>query len=126
GIFSSAESVEGIFNSRGLADWHTHTSSEISITMLAGDSSGWQKANYPNVSQQDPAALAEIAARKALASASPRELAPGKYTVILEPAAVLDMVGFMFFDFGGLSIIHQRSFLNNGIGVETCGTNIQV
>ena len=47
GIFSSSESVEGIFNSRGLHDWHTQTSSEISITMLAGDSSGWQKANYP-------------------------------------------------------------------------------
>ena len=126
GIFSSAESVEGIFNSRGLADWHTQTSSEISITMLAGDSSGWQKANYPNVSQQDPAGLAEIAARKALASASPRELPPGKYTVILEPAAVLDMVGFMFFDFGGLSILDQRSFLNNRVGTQIFGPNINV
>jgi len=126
GIFSSAESVEGIFNSRGLADWHTQTSSEISITMLAGDSSGWQKTNYPNVSQQDPAGLAEIAARKALASASPRELPPGKYTVILEPAAVLDMVGFMFFDFGGLSILDQRSFLNNRVGTQIFGPNINV
>src|SRR6266436_7861946 len=45
GIFSSSESVEGIFNSRGLNDWHAQTSSEISITMLASDSSGWQKAN---------------------------------------------------------------------------------
>ena len=40
GIFSTAENVEGIFNSRGLADWHTQTSSEVSITMLAADSSG--------------------------------------------------------------------------------------
>src|SRR5437870_10936797 len=39
GIFSSSESVEGIFNSRGLSEWHTQTSSEISITMLAADSS---------------------------------------------------------------------------------------
>ena len=45
--------------------------------MLAGDSSGWQKANSPDVSQQDPAALAEIAARKAFESASPREIPPG-------------------------------------------------
>src|ERR1700733_12803372 len=42
GIVSTAETVEGIFNSRGLADWHTQTSSEISITMIAADSSGWQ------------------------------------------------------------------------------------
>jgi predicted Zn-dependent protease len=126
GIFSSAEWVEGIFNSRGLAGWHTQTSSEISITMLAGDSSGWQKANYPDVGQQDPAGLAEIAARKALESASPREVPPGKYTVILEPAAVLDMVGFMFFDFGGLSILDQRSFLNNRVGTQIFGPNINV
>ena len=94
--------------------------------MLAGDSSGWQKANYPDVSQLDPAGLAEIAARKALESASPREIPPGKYTVILEPAAVLDMVGFMFFDFGGLSILDQRSFLNNRVGTQIFGPNINV
>jgi predicted Zn-dependent protease len=126
GIFSSAEWVESIFNSRGLANWHAHTSSEISITMLAPDSSGWQKANYPDVSQQDPAGLAEVAARKALESARPREIAAGKYTVILEPAAVLDMVGFMFFDFGGLSVLDQRSFLNNRMDAQIFGTNINI
>jgi len=126
GIFSSSESVEGIFNSRGLSGWHSQTSSEISITMLAGDSSGWQKANYPDVSQQDPSGLAEIAAQKALESARPREIAPGKYTVILEPAAVLDMVGFMFFDFGGLSILDQRSFLNNRAGTQIFGRNLNI
>jgi len=126
GIFSSSESVEGIFNSRGLSGWHSQTSSEISITMLAGDSSGWQKANYPDVSQQDPSGLAEIAAQKALESARPREIAPGKYTVVLEPAAVLDMVGFMFFDFGGLSILDQRSFLNNRAGTQIFGRNLNI
>ena len=126
GIFSSAQWMEGIFNSQGLAGWHTHTSSEISITMLAGDSSGWQKSNYPDVSQQDPSSLAEIAARKAIESASPHEIPAGKYTVILEPAAVLDMVGFMFLDFGGLSILDQRSFLNNRVGTQIFGPNINV
>jgi len=126
GIFSTAESVEGIFNSRGLADWHTQTSSEISTTMLATDSSGWQKANSPNVAQLDAVKLAEIAARKALESAGPREIPAGKYTVILEPAAVLDIVGFMFFDFGGLAILDQRSFLNNRVGTQIFGENINI
>src|SRR5581483_2044680 len=96
GIFSSGESVEGIFNSKGLSEWHTQTSSEVSITMLAGDSSGWQKSNSPDVGHIDAIALAEIAAGKATESASPKEIPAGKYTVILEPAAVLDMAGFMF------------------------------
>ena len=126
GIFSSSESIEGIFNSRGLSNWHTQTSAEISITMLAPDSSGWQKSNSPNVANLNPQALAEIAAKKAAESATPREVAAAKYTVILEPSAVLDMVGFMFFDFGGLALLDQRSFLNNRIGTNLFGENISI
>lgn len=126
GIFASAETVEGIFNSRGLSDWHTQTSAEISITMLAPDSSGWQKANSPNVANLDPVVLAETAASKAVKSSGPREMPSGKYTVILEPAAVLDTVGFAFFDFGGLAILDQRSFLNNRIGTQLFGKNITI
>ncbi|MGD0183250.1 MAG: TldD/PmbA family protein [Terriglobales bacterium] len=126
GIVSTSESVEAVFNSRGLNDWHMQTSSEISITMLAPDSSGWQKANSPNVANLDATALAEIAARKAIESANPRETPAGKYTVILEPAAVLDIVGFMFFDFGGLAVLDQRSFLNNRVGTKLFGDNINI
>ncbi len=126
GIFSSSRSVEAILNSRGLSTFHAQTSSEVSITMLAGDSSGWQKANSPDARNLDPVALAETAARKARDSASPREVPPGKYTVILEPAAVLDLVGFMFFDFGGLAILDQRSFLTNRVGTKLFGENITV
>src|SRR5215470_4731147 len=111
GVFSSGEWFEGIFNSRGLNRWHTQTSAEVSITMLAEDSSGWQKANSPNVANLDPLKLAEIAAQKAVDSAHPKEIPAGKYTVILEPAAGLDIVGFMFWDYSGMAILDQRSFL---------------
>jgi len=126
GIFSSSESVEGIFNSCDLSKWHTQTLAEVSITMLAADSSGWQKANSPNVTNLDPNALAEIAARKAIDSAHPKEIPAGKYTVILEPAAVLDIVGFMFWDYSGMAILDQRSFLTGRIGSKLFGGNITV
>jgi PmbA protein len=126
GIFSCADNVEGIFNSRGLVRWHTQTLSEISITMLADKSSGWQKANSPNVAVLDAGVLAEIAAQKAVDSANPQELPPGKYTVILEPAAVLDMAGFMFWDFAGLAILDQRSFLTNRVGTKLFCDNINI
>ncbi len=126
GIYSTSESREGIFNCRGLANWHDQTLAEISITMLAGDSSGWQKLNSPDVRNLDAAWLAETAARKAVESAHPREIAPGKYTVILEPAAVLDVVGFMFWDFSGVAILDQRSFLNDRIGTQLFGENINI
>jgi PmbA protein len=126
GIYSISEAREGIFNSRGLAKWHQQTSAEISITMLREDSSGWQKSNSPDVSKLDATRLADIAAQKAVDSAHPRDLAPGKYTVILEPAAVLDIVGFMFWDFSGMAILDQRSFLNDRIGSRLFGDNINI
>jgi predicted Zn-dependent protease len=126
GMYSTSESREGIFNSRGLADWHHQTLAEVSITMLAPDSSGWQKSNSPDVRNLDPERLAETAAQKAVESAQPREIAPGKYTVILEPAAVLDIVGFMFWDFSGVAILDQRSFLNDRIGTQLFGRSINI
>jgi len=126
GVFSSAESLEGIFNSRGLSDWHTQTLAEVSITMLGTDSSGWQKANSPDLAKLDPLRLAEVAAQKAVDSARPREIPAGKYTVILEPAAVLDIVGFMFWDYSGMAILDQRSFLTGRIGTTLFGDNITI
>ena len=126
GVFSSGESIDGIFNSRGLSRWHTQTSAEVSITMLAADSSGWQKANSPDVTILDPLVLAEIAAKKALDSAHPHEIPAGKYTVILEPSAVLDIVGFMFWDYSGMAILDQRSFLSGRIGTKLFGDNITI
>ena len=126
GTFSSGESFEGIFNSRGLSNWYTQTSAHISITMLGDDSSGWQKASSPDVQNLDPFRLAEIAAQKAVDSAHPREIPAGKYTVILEPAAVLDIVGFMFWDYSGMAILDQRSFLTGRIGTKLFGDNITI
>ncbi len=126
GICSNSETREGIFNSRGLATSHHQTLAEISITMLADDSSGWQKSNSPDVRNLDAARLAETAAQKAVESAHPREIAPGKYTVILEPAAALDIVGFMFWDYSGVAILDQRSFLNDRIGTKLFGENINI
>ncbi|HWZ44194.1 MAG TPA: TldD/PmbA family protein [Candidatus Saccharimonadales bacterium] len=126
GIYSSADSMDGIINSRGLSAFHRQTSAEVSITMLAPDSSGWQKFNSPDVTTVDHLRLAEVAAQKARDSRTPRELSPGKYTVVLEPSAVLDLVGFMFYDFSGLAILDQRSFLNNRIGTRLFGENISI
>jgi predicted Zn-dependent protease len=126
GIFSSGESYEALVNSNGLKAFHRQTLTEISITMLADDSSGWQKANAPDVTILDPALLADTAARKARESVKPQELAPGKYTVILEPSAALDLVGFMFYDFGAQAMLDERSFLNKRMQKQLFGSNITI
>jgi len=126
GIYSSGEEFEALFNSHGVERWHRQTMAEASVTMQAADSSGWQKQNYTTAKRLDARALAETAAEKALRSAAPVELPPGKYTVILEPSAVVDLIGFLAHDFSGLALLEQRSCLNGRLGTKLFGENISI
>jgi predicted Zn-dependent protease len=124
GIFATGATAMVLANSRGLYATHHQTRAEFSVTMLEGDSSGWAKANSPDLKQIDPEALAAAAAEKSASSRHPREVEPGRWTVILEPAAVLDLVGFLFYDFAGTAVLDQRSCFNNRIGKKVMGENI--
>jgi len=126
GIYSTGESVFALLNSRGVVARHTETMARFSITAMAADSSGWAKASACNRATLNPLELAQTAARKAAESRSPRDLPPGRYTVILEPAAVLDLTGQMFPDFSATAIRDGRSFLSDRIGKRIFGENITI
>ena len=126
GIYSSGQAVEAIFNSRGVAGWHSETSAQFSITAMAEDSSGWAKASAVACSAMDPVEFARQASDKARLSKRPRELPPGHYTVVLEPAAVLDLVGQIFGDFSATAMHDQRSFLTDRLGKKLFGENINI
>lgn len=124
GTFATGATREMLVNSRGLCAMHQQTKAEFSITVMEEDSSGWAKANAPRLSGIDPRALAASARAKASASRHPREVAPGRYTVILEPAAALDIIGFLFYDFSGTAMLDQRSCFNGRLGKRIVGENI--
>ena len=126
GIYATNSSVESILNSKGLFRYYFDTSTQFSITAMADDSSGWAKASSPVHEDVDPVVLAKRAAEKAALSRSPRKLDPGRYTVILEPAAVLDLVGQIFGDFSGTALHDKRSFLTDRLGERILGTNINI
>jgi predicted Zn-dependent protease len=126
GTYSCGAHFEALFNSHGVARWYRQTLAQASVTMQAEDSSGWQKQNYTSARQLDARMLADIAAQKALRSARPVELEPGKYTVILEPSAVVDLIGFVVADFSGLALLEQRSCLNARLGTKLFGENISI
>jgi PmbA protein len=124
GIFSTGVNQMAVVNSRGLFASHCQTRAEFSITVLEADSSGWAKANAPDVGQIFPDLLAASASEKCAASRNPSQAAPGKWTVILEPSAVLDLVGFLFYDFSGTAVADQRSCFNKRLGKKVLGANI--
>ncbi|MBI3697918.1 MAG: TldD/PmbA family protein, partial [Acidobacteria bacterium] len=124
--FATGVSAEAILNSRGLFAYHAQTRAEASITMMGSDSSGWAKANSLCANEIDLERLAEVAAQKAVASRRPEEIGPGAYTVVLEPAAVLDLLGFLVYDFSATAIKDQRSFLTERIGTQLFGPNVTI
>jgi len=126
GIFETGAATEALINSRGLLRYHEETSARFSITATAADSSGWAKVSAVSATAIDAAALASTAAEKARLSSSPREAAPGRYTVVLEPAAVLDLVGQIFGDFSATAIHDQRSFLTGRPEGPLFGPNIGI
>ena len=126
GIYSTGLSTFSLLNSRGVSASYTETMARFSITAMAADSSGWAKASACRNRDLQPAELARQAAHKAAASRAPRELPPGRYTVVLEPAAVLDLAGQMFADFSGTAIRDGRSFLKDRIGKKLFGNNITI
>jgi len=126
GIYSTSDGVFALLNSRGLFAYHPETMANFSITAMTADSSGWAKGSACSHNDLDPAAMARAAATKALASREPAELAPGSYTVILEPAAVLDLVGQMFGDFSATAISDGRSFLRDRIDERLFGDNVTI
>jgi PmbA protein len=126
GIYSTDAVEYTLMNSRGVHASYRETMARFSITAMAGGSSGWAKASACEHRDLDPAALAISASRKAAESAAPRELPPGRYTVILEPPAVLDLAGQMFGDFSATAIRDGRSFLNDRIGKAIFGPNVTI
>jgi predicted Zn-dependent protease len=126
GIFSSGLTQSALGNSRGLFAAYRETHAEFSITMQQGPATSWAKANAADVHGFDTQKLAMRASEKARLASNAKELAPGRYTVLLEPAAVLDLVGFLFYDFAATALADQRSCLNKRIGKKIFGENISI
>jgi len=126
GIFSSGQSQSAVGNSRGLFAAYRETHSQFSITMQEDPAASWAKANSADVRAFNPQELSERASEKAHLAANAQELAPGRYTVILEPAAVLDLVGFLFYDFAATALEDKRSCLNDRMGKPLFGKNITI
>jgi PmbA protein len=126
GIFSSGSVQSVLANSKGLFARYEQTRAEFSVTILEENSSGWAKSNSPDIREIHPDALAESASRKSAQSRQPQELPPGHYTAILEPSAVLDLVGFLFYDFAGTAVLDKRSCLTGRLGKKIFGENITI
>jgi predicted Zn-dependent protease len=126
GFFENGARWSVIANKKGNFGFHQATHAEYSTTMRTADGtgSGYARIGSVRLSDINPAALAERAARKAESSARPRDLPPGAYTVILEPEAVADLLVFLIFSLNARTADEGRSFLSKPGGGTRVGEKL--
>ena len=90
GFFTHTGRVQCIANKAGNFGWHRSTDCSFSATVRTADGtgSGWAEDSAWQAKDLDAPALAARALQKARDSRGATPLAPGDYTVVLEPAAV--------------------------------------
>jgi predicted Zn-dependent protease len=126
GIYASGEGVQCIGNSRGLFRYYRETSCEFSVTIVKDGATGWAKAQRSRAADVDVNLLTRRALDKALQSVDPGAIAPGKYTAILEPAAVLDLLAYLWWDFAGTSHTDQLSCLLGKVGKRIFDSRVNI
>ncbi|MBI5779621.1 MAG: TldD/PmbA family protein [Planctomycetes bacterium] len=127
GIFSNDASALTIANSKGLFAHYASTSAEFTCTAMTPDSSGKATKTSRFYTRIKPAQIAKLAIDKAVKSKNPVDIKAGAYTVILEPAAAVELLFFLAFrGFGALSYQEGRSFLAGKLGKKIMGNNISI
>jgi predicted Zn-dependent protease len=128
GAFETTTEVVAVLNSLGMNNFWIGSAAELSLT-LSGPTgnSGWARGYNRNIEEMDIAAHAGRAADKAARSLDPILLPSGPYTVILEPAAVGQLMLFLaFMGFGCKTLMQRRSFMAGKIGEQITGEKITI
>ena len=100
GTVTAIKSAVGIANSRALRGFDQRTYAAFSLTATKPDSTGWSMNKHRRLSALGIEHRTQVAIDKANASANPKEIEPGHYEVILEPAAVSGLIGPMMWSLG--------------------------
>ncbi|MCJ8163915.1 TldD/PmbA family protein [Pontibacter sp. E15-1] len=113
-------------NNKGLFAYHPSTSVDFSVTMRTedGTGSGYVTQDFSDIGKLDTGKASQIAADKAANSRNAKALEPGKYTVILEPAASIDLLQNMFYNMDQRNAEEGRSFLSKTGGKTKLGEKL--
>jgi len=112
GYLQDSRGFGSLMTSKGLYAYNQATSVDFTVTMRSNDGtgSGWAAADLNDVSKLNAAEVSKIAIDKSLMSRNAKAIEPGKYTVILEPAAGSDLIRLML-NMNARQADEGRSFL---------------
>ncbi len=133
GFLELTAGAQAVANNRGLFAYNRATSFAMTNTVRTqdGQGSGWAGTAHNDWSKAHPAELAATAVSKAQASTGAVAIEPGRYTVVLEPTAVANLLGLMVFAMQARAADEGRSFFSkrgggNKIGEQVVAQNVTI
>ncbi len=126
GFLNDSAQIAAMANSNGLFAYNQFTDLNFTVTMRSNDGtgSGWVSRDFNDVNDFDAAEASAVAIDKALQSKNAKAIEPGKYTVILEPAASVQLLQNMFGSFNARTADEGRSFMSKEGGGTKLGEKI--
>ena len=126
GYLEIVAGANAVASSNGMFAWGRSTAAALTTTVRTpdGTGSGWAGASTNDWTRIDPAALGARAVEKAKASMNPVAVEPGRYTVVLEPTAVGNMVGLIAGSLSARSADEGRSFFSKAGGGTKIGLKV--
>jgi predicted Zn-dependent protease len=126
GFLENSTGYSAMMNSKGLFAYNKATSVNFNVTLRTkdGKGSGYATKSFNDFSKLDVKAATSRAADKATRSVTAKAIEPGKYTVILEPAAALVLLENMFFGMDARQADEGRSFMSKPGGKTKLGEKL--
>ncbi len=126
GFLNDSDGFSSMMNSNGLFAYNRSTNADFTVTMRSNDGtgSGWATSDVNDISKLNASEASKRAIDKALMSRNARAIEPGKYTVIMEPAASVQLLGNMFGAFDARTADEGRSFMSKEGGGNKLGEKI--
>ncbi len=128
GSYETGGAEIALLNSEGQFCYGPTTQATVTTLVSGGDGgAGYVEAWASAAGDLDLEAIGRRAARKAKDSQAPRDLEPGHYEVVLEPAAVATLVAFLtWLGFGGRALAEGRSCLSGKNGQRVVSPSISI
>ncbi|MBN1755191.1 TldD/PmbA family protein [bacterium] len=98
GLYEAKSNIQAVANSEGLFAFDKSTGLDYSTTIHGPRGSGHASANSESAKRINPHELAQKAFDNAKMAQNPVDIEPGDYTVIFEPQAVTDLLGFLLYN----------------------------
>jgi len=126
GFVETSAQIQAVATSKGQFGYGRSTAADYNLTARTpdGTGSGWASKSYNELRLLQPASLAGTAIDKAARSHDPAGIEPGKYTVVLEPAAMADLVANLAFAADARQADEGRSFFSKKGGGTRIGETV--